>query len=440
MKNILLISLCLLTTIFLLAGCTNQFNEVEEIVVEEFEEDSVAEADEEILVPEINNILTEKFTTIAGKKDFYNTNFVSEGDNVRFMPELTGKSDVYNWRSSIDGHLSSNQIFVTNDLSPGIHLIYFKVGLGDKWSDEVNTKLEVKKKATTVTTKAPTKPEAKIDYITPTSAEMGDKVEFSGDKKEKNLLSKNSIPKHGCSWRSNIDGQLSSGCSFSSSSLSVGTHTIYLKVRSYNLVLVKDGKTGKVYSDWSEEVSQEKTIKQTKTAPSAHIDSIFPNLIKDVEEASLSGHGEGDNEIVAYEWRSDISGVLSDLSSATVSELSPGTHAIYFKVQDNNGVWSEEASSTLVVENTFSPVAYIDMISPNPATTVDDILFVANGEDSDGVIIACSWRMDDYGVISDQCSFGASEFEAGTYVFYLQVQDNDGLWSEEVTGILEVNE
>ena len=129
-----------------------------------------------------------------------------------------------------------------------------------------------------------------------------------------------------------------------------------------------------------------------------------------------------------------------DLSSATVSELSPGTHAIYFKVQDNNGVWSEEASSTLVVENTFSPVAYIDMISPNPATTVDDILFVANGEDSDGVIIACSWRMDDYGVISDQCSFGASEFEAGTYVFYLQVQDNDGLWSEEVTGILEVNE
>ena len=137
MKNILLISLCLLTTIFLLAGCTNQFNEVEEIVVEEFEEDSVAEADEEILVPEINNILTEKFTTIAGKKDFYNTNFVSEGDNVRFMPELTGKSDVYNWRSSIDGHLSSNQIFVTNDLSPGIHLIYFKVGLGDKWSDEV---------------------------------------------------------------------------------------------------------------------------------------------------------------------------------------------------------------------------------------------------------------------------------------------------------------
>ena len=40
MKNILLISLCLLTTIFLLAGCTNQFNEVEEIVVEEFEEDS----------------------------------------------------------------------------------------------------------------------------------------------------------------------------------------------------------------------------------------------------------------------------------------------------------------------------------------------------------------------------------------------------------------
>jgi len=57
--------------------------------------------------------------------------------------------------------------------------------------------------------------------------------------------------------------------------------------------------------------------------------------------------------ITAYEWRSDIDGPLSIQEDFTVpaSELSAGTHTIYFKVKDDEGEWSQEVTRTLTVQS-----------------------------------------------------------------------------------------
>jgi len=55
--------------------------------------------------------------------------------------------------------------------------------------------------------------------------------------------------------------------------------------------------------------------------------------------------------IVAYNWRSDLDGWLSDQEDFTIpaSALSVGTHTIYFKAQDDEGEWSPEDTSTLTI-------------------------------------------------------------------------------------------
>lgn len=42
--------------------------------------------------------------------------------------------------------------------------------------------------------------------------------------------------------------------------------------------------------------------------------------------------------------------MLSTQASFSTSTLSIGTHTIYFKVQDDDGAWSEEVSATLEVK------------------------------------------------------------------------------------------
>ena len=84
--------------------------------------------------------------------------------------------------------------------------------------------------------------------------------------------------------------------------------------------------------------------------PAAFIDSIYPNLAEEEKKVTFVGHGEDtDGSIVSYYWSSSSAGSLSTDSSFTTSTLSVGTDTIYFKVQDNDGAWSEEVSEFLFV-------------------------------------------------------------------------------------------
>jgi len=81
----------------------------------------------------------------------------------------------------------------------------------------------------------------------------------------------------------------------------------------------------------------------------------------------FSGHGTDEDGIVtAYKWRSSIDGGLGEIASISLATLSPGSHTIYFKVRDNAGQWSQEASRafTVVSGNFELPIIHEFSITP----------------------------------------------------------------------------
>lgn len=83
--------------------------------------------------------------------------------------------------------------------------------------------------------------------------------------------------------------------------------------------------------------------------PVAYIDSISATTISEGQTVTFSGHGtDVGGTVVAYNWRSDIDGVLDKSASFSTSSLSVGTHYIYFKVQDNSGDWSREMLAVIL--------------------------------------------------------------------------------------------
>ena len=65
---------------------------------------------------------------------------------------------------------------------------------------------------------------------------------------------------------------------------------------------------------------------------------------------------EGDGDpIAAYEWRSNLDGILSTQTEFTTTArlLSSGVHTITFRAQDNEGIWSQEDTWQLTVENQY---------------------------------------------------------------------------------------
>ncbi len=318
-----------------------------------------------------------------------------------------GTIEAHNWRSDLDGDLSTLEDFSTDYLSVGIHTIYYKVQDDDgAWSDEVSQTLEVEN----------VKPTASIDDIDPEPADEGEDVDFEGSGED----ARGTID--GYEWRSDIDGALSTEASFTTDQLSVGTHTISFTV--------KDDE-----GEWSEPVTVSVEIENVE--PTATIDDIDPSPAAQGSTVSFEGSGSDPlGSITDYQWRSNRDGQLSTEATFETSALAVGTHTIYFKVKDDEGEWSDEVSERLTIEST-TPVASIDSVSPNPAREGDTIIFEGSGTDPDGTIIAYKWELD--GVeVSTQATFSRSDLTEGTYLVELLVQDDDGTWSTPDAETLEV--
>jgi hypothetical protein len=91
------------------------------------------------------------------------------------------------------------------------------------------------------------------------------------------------------------------------------------------------------------------TESETSRPPTAYIDAITPSSAAPGDKVTFSGHGtDTDGTIVAYRWRSSINGDLS-IDAKFETELDAGDHIIYFKVQDNSGIWSDEVRSSFKI-------------------------------------------------------------------------------------------
>ena len=84
--------------------------------------------------------------------------------------------------------------------------------------------------------------------------------------------------------------------------------------------------------------------------PTAYIDLVSPVNADLGETVTFVGHAiDTDGSIGAYNWRSSLDGDLSTSVNFKTSSLSPGTHTIWFKAQDDKGEWSNEVLATVIV-------------------------------------------------------------------------------------------
>jgi hypothetical protein len=344
--------------------------------------------------------------------DSITPNPANEENLVSFEGHGTDDGSIsnYEWVSDINGWIGNQPNLNYSGLSSGIHNITFRV-MDDEglWSDFTYTFLRVNEI-----------PKAKIDFISPNPATQGDPVTFSGHGNDDgNII--------GYSWRSTFDGYLSSSSSFSRSSLSPGSHIIYLKVKDDDGV-------------WSKEVSRGLEINQI---PHAIIESITPNPVIIEDFVTFTGSGTDDGSIKGYYWESDIDGFLSSSRTFSSPTLSVGEHTISLKVKDNRGVWSDIVTDILIVmeaPDNVIPIAFIDSVSPSTLREGEGVTFIGHGFDEDGQVKEYLWESDIDGSLSIERSFTESDLSVGTHVITFKVQDDRDEWSEPAQTIIIVQE
>ncbi|UCF07502.1 MAG: hypothetical protein JSW28_07590, partial [Thermoplasmata archaeon] len=333
-------------------------------------------------------------------------NPANKGDMISFSGRGTDDGEVrgYEWTSSIDDLLSSQASFSTSQISVGDHTIRFRVKDDNGvWSDYVESGLQVNRI-----------PTAHIDSITPNNPNENDAIYFEGHGSDDGVI-------EAYLWRSNIDGELSQDPEFEAL-LSVGVHTIYLSVMDDMSV-------------WSTEAVKKIGV---NGIPKAYIDDISPNPVKEGEVVNLVGHGEDDGDIIAYEWTSSIGGTIGSERTLSISSLSIGTHAIYFRVEDNKGVWSDSVSGSITVELRINQVPAISLISPkNGDIIIDSVVIEVLASDADGSINRIEFRLDDndWVRISDSSeayySLDVSDISEGEHVIYVRAFDGEEYSVEE---------
>ena len=130
--------------------------------------------------------------------------------------------------------------------------------------------------------------------------------------------------------------------------------------------------------------------------PAAYIDSISPADASVGEAVSFQGHGtDADGDVVAYRWRSDVDGDLGTTANFETSSLSAGAHVVYFKIQDNNGDWSDEVRSRITVSGGAAAVPAINSFGASP------------GSITSGASSTLSWDVSDATAVSIDKGVGA---------------------------------
>ena len=261
--------------------------------------------------------------------------------------------------------------------------------------------------------------------------DLGDSVYFSGvgdDPDPGDTI-------EGYRWSSDIDGQLSTKQSFSTSSLSAGTHTISFTVMDNHY----EWSSAKTVVVKVQDVGQENQI------PIAYI--LKPNLVNPVIQGNtveFLGRWADDGSVVEYSWRSNHDGKIGSSESFIKIDLSVGTHTIYLKVKDDYGQWSSEVSTTVtIIADPFStnnpPVA----LTGGPYEAYINIPLTFDGSnsydpDNDDSISSYDWDFGD-GSTGNGKSPKHTYNSQGNYTVELIVTDNKGAKSSKTITYVNVS-
>jgi uncharacterized Zn-binding protein involved in type VI secretion len=292
-----------------------------------------------------------------------------EGSPVSFDGSASdpgGSVVAYEWSSDLDGILSEEEDFSTSDLSPGTHTISFRARDDDDlWSDLVTYELFVED----------TSPIAAITEVSPAPGHHGSPVAFDGTASDDG----GSIVTY--EWVSDIDGLLAEQEDFSTSLLSPGTHTISFRVLDNDDL-------------WSDLVTYQLVVEESK--PTATIVEVSPTPGQQGSLVTFEGSTvDLGGNVVAYEWKSDVDGLLSEEEDFSTLSLSPGAHLISFRVRDNADLWSDVVTYELFVEELDDPTLF-RRGAPNRDTNSDlsDGIYVLSFLFSDGETPLCTDAAD----------------------------------------------
>ena len=249
----------------------------------------------------------------------------NEGEGVIFRGSAhntVGEIMRYRWRSSLmEQEIGNESSFALYQLPPGSHMIYLDVltefGF---WSPMVYQMIIINER-----------PMAVILNETPEFAPFGNDVTLVGMGTDND----GNISEH--LWESDIQGMLGKENTITLNTLMPGIHTISFTVRDDR-------------DCWSETCTG---ILRISTPPVPVIDRVSLDQSNGSTILVLSGHGEAMDPINAWQWQSDLEGVIATGSNVSIGDLTPGDHTISFRVRDELGVWSSWVvhPDTIVIES-----------------------------------------------------------------------------------------
>ena len=258
-------------------------------------------------------------------------------------------------------------------------------------------------------------PVAIIESIMPERVNEGESVRFNGSGSDRSGFI------DGYEWRSDRDGLLSHAAAFTTSALGWGDHEIAFRVC--------DDEGG-----WSPWVRRGLHV---NARPLAGIDPTTPQMAHAGELVVLSGNADDpDGTVVLSRWYSDRDGVLGGGLLRTTYSLSPGDHLLTFRVWDDEGAVSLNATTPLHIN--VRPTASIDPL-PSLVNENESLTLTGTASDPDGIPEVYRWSSDWQGALGDSASLTLKNLTPGEHQITLRVRDNDGGWSDPATVTLIVN-
>lgn len=160
------------------------------------------------------------------------------------------------------------------------------------------------------------------------------------------------------------------------------------------------------------------------------------NITIDTEIVFIDASTDEDGFIESWLW--DFGdGNTSSLQNPTHKYGDNGVYSVNLIVTDDDG--KTDCHDDDISVSNIPPIAYIDMINPNPAIIGDIIFFTGYGTDSDGTILEWQWNSSIDGLLNSQSSFNISTMSSGIHTISFKVKDDDQEWSQDITQILIVN-
>lgn len=272
----------------------------------------------------------------------------NDGENFTFTGhgiDTDGDSIIgWEWRSSIDG-LLGNTAVASHALSTGYHTIFFKVRDSRGAFSETKTKIVIVNGIPTAT----------IESIAPNPAFFTDTVTFTGSGTDDGSIT-------GYEWK---DGSsvISSSDSFTKNDLSVGAHTISLRVKDNNGV-------------WSSPVSTSVLINNPPKPDPPVISKPLNGSKTRGSTTNVSGTAATDCTIKVYVNGTEAANKATGTSttwSITGVPVIEGTNDIYATAVNKYDVTSDRSNTVRITRDSTAPPMPI-ITGPEPGTYYSNLI------------------------------------------------------------------